>query len=224
MRWSDVKPDAQPARLRDALSEMDVASAIRFRMNLANGIRLYVEPACRQAVLAHVRSDIREVGGLLLGRVWRADPAVSGEPGPIVLIEESLPSEVFSNSAVSLEMGTEIWNRAGKRTVNGVMVVGWYHSHPNLGAFFSGTDRRTQAAFFKQPYSVGWVIDPFRREERVFMGAESDEYLPRIEDLALAVETESAGPGSAACGRLESGCGPSPEEGEPARADQPIQD
>ncbi len=43
------------------------------------------------------------------------------------------------------------------------MVVGWYHSHPNLGAFFSGTDRATQRAFFNRPYSVGLVVDPVRR-------------------------------------------------------------
>jgi proteasome lid subunit RPN8/RPN11 len=57
--------------------------------------------------------------------------------------------------------------RAGER------VVGWFHSHPDIGAFFSGTDRRTQAAFFAQAFSVGWVIDPVRGEEAWFLGADA---------------------------------------------------
>lgn len=206
MKWSDVKPDAQPTPLREAVSAMDALSFVRIRMNISVGVRLYIAPSCRAAVLSHVRSDIREVGGLLLGRVWQSD----GDRDPIVVIEDSLASEMFSNSAVSLEMGTEIWSRASQRTVNGVMVVGWYHSHPNLGAFFSGTDRRTQAAFFQQPYSVGWVIDPFRREERVFMGAESEEYLPPLEDLTPVIE--------------EPGRDSLAGAGERQHAPQPIQD
>ena len=53
------------------------------------------------------------------------------------------------------------------------MVVGWYHSHPNRGAFFSGTDRRTQRALFTQSYSIGLVIDPVRGEEAWFWGPDS---------------------------------------------------
>jgi len=53
------------------------------------------------------------------------------------------------------------------------ITVGWYHSHPDLGAFFSQTDRATQRAFFNAPYSVALVIDPIRNEEAWFVGAES---------------------------------------------------
>jgi len=75
---------------------------------------------------------------------------------------------------VSLAMGTEIWDRARDLMARaGSMVVGWYHSHPNLGAFFSGTDRATQRAFFNRPYSVGLVVDPVRGEEAWFVGPAS---------------------------------------------------
>ena len=55
------------------------------------------------------------------------------------------------------------------------MVTGWYHSHPNLGVFFSGVDRATQRAFFNQPYALGLVIDPIRNEEMVFYGGTSEQ-------------------------------------------------
>ena len=54
-------------------------------------------------------------------------------------------------------------------------VVGWYHSHPGLGAFFSGTDRETQHAFFRQPYSLGLVVDPLRAELACYAGPDSAE-------------------------------------------------
>jgi len=55
------------------------------------------------------------------------------------------------------------------------MIVGWYHSHPNLGVFFSGIDRATQSAFFNYPYALGLVIDPIRRQRKCFFGGASEE-------------------------------------------------
>ena len=66
-----------------------------------------------------------------------------------------------------------MWDRARQALRPLELIVGWYHSHPGLGAFFSATDRRTQAAFFPHPYSVGWVIDPELDDEAFFVGQES---------------------------------------------------
>jgi len=33
-----------------------------------------------------------------------------------------------------------------------------------------------QHAFFNNSYSMGWVIDPFRNEQKVFLGLNSVEY------------------------------------------------
>ncbi|MCY1311905.1 hypothetical protein D9M70_622700 [compost metagenome] len=57
-------------------------------------------------------------------------------------------------------------------------MVGWYHSHPNLGAFFSGVDRKTQKDFFNSNYNLGLVIDPIRNEEKWFISSESIEVNP----------------------------------------------
>jgi len=37
----------------------------------------------------------------------------------------------------------------------------------------TGTDRRTQRAFFAQPWQVGLCVDPVRHEDAWFRGAES---------------------------------------------------
>ncbi len=41
------------------------------------------------------------------------------------------------------------------------IAVGWYHSHPGFGCWFSGTDVETQMSYEKMhPRAVGVVVDP----------------------------------------------------------------
>jgi proteasome lid subunit RPN8/RPN11 len=42
--------------------------------------------------------------------------------------------------------------------------IGWYHSHPGYGIFFSDTDFKCQITFFNQPYHVALVVDPNRQQ------------------------------------------------------------
>lgn len=180
MKWNDIKSDIEIGNVSDALRELDCTSVVRISANLMRGARIYVLRSCVTAVTAHVKSDNKEVGGLLLGRVWEHDLPTRKSSGPLVILVDAVPSRVYRNSSVSLEMSSEIWGRVNERTSDGLIVAGWYHSHPNLGAFFSGTDRSTQRAFFSHPYSVGWVIDPQRNDEKVFVGGDSEEYHPSL--------------------------------------------
>jgi proteasome lid subunit RPN8/RPN11 len=79
----------------------------------------------------------------------------------------------YKGTGVSLVMQTSVWNQARLNSNSMEFIVGWYHSHPNLGAFFSGTDKRTQQSFFYHDYSVGWVIDWVRGENSWFLGKKS---------------------------------------------------
>eukprot|EP01054_Gregarina_sp_Poly1_P005009 Gregarina_sp_Poly_1__5008@NODE_2654_length_1868_cov_213_707385_g1684_i0_p1_GENE_NODE_2654_length_1868_cov_213_707385_g1684_i0NODE_2654_length_1868_cov_213_707385_g1684_i0_p1_ORF_typecomplete_len299_score47_24JAB/PF01398_21/1_2e31JAB/PF01398_21/3e03ProkJAB/PF14464_6/1_3e11MitMem_reg/PF13012_6/2_9e06UPF0172/PF03665_13/0_079YtxH/PF12732_7/0_21DUF4329/PF14220_6/0_19_NODE_2654_length_1868_cov_213_707385_g1684_i034897 len=50
-----------------------------------------------------------------------------------------------------------------KRTGRPEMVVGWYHSHPGFGCWFSGTDINTQQSFEQlNSRAVGVVVDPIQ--------------------------------------------------------------
>ena len=155
---------------------MNCGSAIRLQMILDQGLRLFILNSCYDKIIKHVKSDSKEIGGLLLGKIlikkqYNVNTSIS-----VVMILDSVPSKVHKNTSVSLEMSTEIWNSANKRTTDNLIIIGWYHSHPDLGAFFSGTDRKTQRSFFNHEYSVGWVIDPIRNEQKIFTGKESTEY------------------------------------------------
>jgi len=184
--WMDVEPDFRPSQL--SRLGLDCGSLIHLIGNWLSGIRLYVTHECLESVCMHVGSSSQEVGGLLIGRVFEVQKASD----PVVVIEQSLESLDFQNSAVRLEMKTELWDRAHAAFEEDRCVVGWYHSHPNLGAFFSSTDRNTQRAFFSQPYSVGWVLDPDRVEQKVFVAQDSIEYSVPL--IVLDHEPEMTGP------------------------------
>lgn len=190
MRWMELESDIKLGTLTEAFRRLDCLSVIHAVANLAQGIRVYALRSSVEAIMSHARSDVKEIGGLLLGHVYQSDIHARTPAGALTIVTEAVASAEYRNSSVSLEMGTEIWCRINERVFAENLVVGWYHSHPNLGAYFSGTDRRTQKAFFGHHYSLGWVIDPFRNEQKLFCGGESQEYQPPIvvldHDFAMA--------------------------------------
>ena len=174
MKWTEQAADAAAAPAANLLRTLPALDAILLLSRMRRAPAVFIGDTCRDGILAHLRSRRTELGGLLLGRAYVVGEGVADEWKPVVCVDDFLPSETFRTSPVSLAMGTEIWQRARDAiTRDGRLVVGWYHSHPNLGAFFSATDRATQRAFFSQAYSVGLVVDPVRGEDAWFIGPES---------------------------------------------------
>ena len=50
----------------------------------------------------------------------------------------------------------------------GESVIGWYHSHLDIGCFMSPTDIATQNGLFGGECGFALVIDPVRKEMKVF--------------------------------------------------------
>jgi proteasome lid subunit RPN8/RPN11 len=132
-----------------------------------------------EQALAHLNHQSIEQGGLLIGRAWANQQPSSRTQIARVEILEAIPSTSSDATEYSLKMDAEVWDAANRRITEladpHLRIIGWFHSHPNLGAFFSATDKATQAAFFSHPYSVGWVIDPFtkdvKKHQAFFIGA-----------------------------------------------------
>jgi proteasome lid subunit RPN8/RPN11 len=170
MRWEDQSEAVTLPAAAVFLKTLEPADERRLN-GLDNGLpRVVVTAGCLRSMREHLDTSSDELGGLLLGRAYRHD----GETDTHVIVaERSVASRVFDSTGVSLRMETEVWDRARPLLDAGALVVGWYHSHPNLGAFFSETDRTTQRSFFRNPFSVGIVIDPVRDEMRAFVGPDS---------------------------------------------------
>jgi proteasome lid subunit RPN8/RPN11 len=171
MRWSEQPPEL-PLQPLSALSAR-AAGQIDPPSVADPGVQVIVPRAVREAVVLHLQGSSAEQGGLLLGEVFVDDDAMSIDATRAVMLTNSVPALDFESSAISLRMESGVWERARLKRAPQELIVGWYHSHPGLGAFFSLTDRRTQAAFFPHPYSVGWVIDPIDETEAFFIGRAS---------------------------------------------------
>jgi proteasome lid subunit RPN8/RPN11 len=170
MRWTE-KPADLPLQPLSALSTR--SAALSSWVPSGGGLLVILEDDVREEVLRHLRASQDEQGGLLLGEVFADDEQVSVVASCAVAISQAVPALDFASSGISLRMESGVWERARAALRPRELIVGWYHSHPGLGAFFSATDRRTQAAFFPHPYSVGWVIDPVLDDEAFFVGRES---------------------------------------------------
>jgi proteasome lid subunit RPN8/RPN11 len=171
MRWTDqspVLPLQSPAVLAER--QPDLHALLRAGAP-GSGLLVAVSAAAIEVVLRHLGAHADEQGGLLLGEVYAED----GDPARsrAVRVTQAVPAEDFASTGVSLRMASGVWEAARGRLGPQEMVVGWYHSHPGLGAFFSHTDRDTQRAFFPHAYSVGWVVDLLRGESAWFVGADS---------------------------------------------------
>ena len=123
-----------------------------------------------RSIEAHVGSNSTEEGGVLLGHVELV------AEGARVVVERALAAESRDAGQVHFAFRPDTWSGIRAQLTGalaGLSIVGWYHSHPDLGAYFSGTDRTTQAGCFTAPWSVGLVVDPVRREAEAYVGPES---------------------------------------------------
>ncbi|MFO7683429.1 MAG: Mov34/MPN/PAD-1 family protein [Chloroflexota bacterium] len=138
-----------------------------------------IVPIVNQAALAqidaHSRSNTRtELGGALLGRAYRHENKV------YLAIEAALPAVSADHGPVHFTFNADTWNQLRldrEQKYPNLEIVGWFHTHPNLGVFYSGDDVVVHSAAFTLPWHVGLVFDPVRLEA-CFFGWQNSELVP----------------------------------------------
>lgn len=107
----------------------------------------------------------REDMGLLIGD-WARD----GEDR-VYAVAWDMPTGSLKASPVSVRFTPEGLTQVA-RDLDGqdrpYVVVGWYHSHLDLGIFMSDRDLRTQRGGFPHAHQVALVVDPMRGEAGAF--------------------------------------------------------
>lgn len=124
-----------------------------------------------------VREDIRvEQGGVLLGRrYFDSDNEIH-----YVIVSKAITSEEATGSSAFLEITPHCWqiihekiDEYKEQSGGDVVIVGWFHTHPNmLPVFMSGTDRNTQKTFFDGENTYSVVINPQRHLIKAFRAAD----------------------------------------------------
>lgn len=176
MKWNNVKPDITASNINKVTVGWSAIDMVELISQTTDCPLVIFPDQVRQKIMKHLQSKMVELGGLLVGSVISIDDLNEGLV--FVVIRDSIESNDFDSTSVSLSMSPTVWQAANKESNYETFVVGWYHSHPNLGAFFSGVDRKTQKDFFNSAFNLGLVIDPIRNEQKWFIGPDSIEVNP----------------------------------------------
>jgi proteasome lid subunit RPN8/RPN11 len=125
----------------------------------ATHVQAHLAASARDAIERDLCVDLtRERGGLLVGTVERV-----GEGRLVVDVRAVIPGDGANAGASWWQLTPQAWEYASRileTRYPGLMIVGWYHSHPAIGCFFSGTDRETQRHIFPNPWNIAAVGDP----------------------------------------------------------------
>jgi proteasome lid subunit RPN8/RPN11 len=118
-------------------------------------------------IVAHSRSNVEcELGGALLGAAYRY------KNGVVVEVKAALPAASSDHGPVHFTFSADSWSKLHRdRAAHyaNLDIVGWFHTHPDLGVFYSSDDVVVHSAAFTLPWHVGLVVDPVR-EEAAFFG------------------------------------------------------
>jgi proteasome lid subunit RPN8/RPN11 len=117
------------------------------------------------------RSDMPEICGLISGNVIRGGIATEYR-----IISVVFPRQRVASTTACQISGSEIANFA-RQFRNGEQFLGWFHTHPKIGAFFSDIDweqqKRLQQTLKNNnaDYDVlGMVFDPINVDIKAYLG------------------------------------------------------
>ena len=120
----------------------------------------------------HSKSDLsREVGGFLIGTI----------KDRVTTIIDFIPALAGDSKATSFQFSEKDWSSLYKTLDNydNLELVGWFHTHPNFGAFLSSYDQFIQDSFFSDSGRVAIVFDPIREDWAAFL--QSNETTEKIQ-------------------------------------------
>jgi len=132
-------------------------------------ISVFVTQKAYVRICVHAGSDLNnEVGGWLVGK-WRIDNNTGEE---FIVVEAVLPA-VYTRQGPAFLTFTQdsqvtMYDLLEDR-YPGKELVGWYHTHPRMGVFFSKYDVWLHDNFFPRPWQVGLVLEPYSNQAGFFV-------------------------------------------------------
>lgn len=139
-----------------------------FRKRMVPGADLFVPVQVLSLIAEHADEGLesdKEVMGLLIGTFYRDDR------GKYATVDRAVTSQLISDEfSVKFDESALEEMFQDLELADGESVVGWYHSHLDIGCFMSPTDVSTQDGIFGKDCGFAVVVDPVRKELKVFDG------------------------------------------------------
>jgi len=134
--------------------------------------RAFMAYACLKQMLAHTQRNLdAEIGGILLGQIFRSDKGV------VTLLTEAVAAARTEAGLGHVTFSHETWAdlyQYLESLATDADIVGWYHTHPGFGVFFSSQDKFIQENFFGGLGQVGIVVDPVADSVVLFVSHEGE--------------------------------------------------
>ncbi len=128
--------------------------------------RVFMAYVCLKQMLAHTQRNLDdEIAGILVGRIFRSSQ------GLVTVLAEAVAAAYTESGMGHVTFSHETWEEMYQYLESlacDAEIVGWYHTHPGFGVFFSGQDRFIQQNFFSALGQVGIVVDPIAKSVLLF--------------------------------------------------------
>lgn len=125
-----------------------------------------MQPQALVQVHQHAISNMRsELGGFLLGHAYQDNGRIH------LIVEAAIAARNDDHGPVHFKFTANSWSECHQRkeeTYPTLSIIGWYHTHPGLGVFYSSDDVTVHTAGFSLPWHVGLVVDPVRNGASLF--------------------------------------------------------
>jgi proteasome lid subunit RPN8/RPN11 len=148
----------------------DVVPEVRYQLQSGSYVNATISGrVCRGLADHGAQSNEhgKEVGGIVVGH-WSEQRRPDGTLEHSLSLTDLIPVASFDSSSAHISFTECAWIRAEEELVQryapaGKIRLGWYHTHPLQGIFFSDKDQSAHA-IFSEPHQFALVIDPLRME------------------------------------------------------------
>jgi proteasome lid subunit RPN8/RPN11 len=165
----EAKPESNPIEAQPETGLVSKAPSSRFGRSILHGSvqrQMPVSITVTQSALNQLENHCysifdSEIGGVLLGKVDRQASRND------ILVQAALPVRSDDRGPVHFTFSADSWailHQERAQKFPQMDIVGWYHTHPGLGVFYSSDDVVVHSAAFVLPWHVGLVIDPVHQE------------------------------------------------------------
>ena len=140
--------------------------------------KVYIKKTALDKMIRHCQDKSKpqlEAMGFLVGEVFKWEDFLYS------MIKDVVTTDLISTE-ISVRFDSEGFEPLFEKLDSldyDYIIVGWYHSHPDLGCFLSQTDLNTQKRIFNMPFHSAIVLDPIQEDLKVYrLGLEDYKDVP----------------------------------------------
>lgn len=131
-------------------------------------ITVFVRYKMFREIIDHGKSDMdREIMGILLGQAYIC-PLTERK---YICIEAAIRSKLATGTSTKVVFDHDAWAEVltkKEKEYPSLRVMGWYHTHPRMGVFFSQADEFCQKLAFTNRWQIGVTYDPASNSAGLF--------------------------------------------------------